>query len=499
MRLEYISHSCFVMHTNGKKIVFDPWITGSAYNNQWHLYPKPLSTSSVESADYILISHGHEDHLHAQSLKMINRNARIFFPFQWRKGVVQYFRFLGFGSITEATSFKSYTVDDITITYLGYSLESVIVVECEGKVIVNINDALNSNHETATNFLLEKIKSKWPKIDYLLSGWSGAGYFPNKVSYRGKDDVEVGKVREQYFADNFCKFTQFLQPRIAVPFAPGFVLLANENRWINHVKFSRQHVEEYYESNFEKNSFIQFPVFYPGDYMEDEKFHAVSPLQAEGDDKLYDNIDVLFAKEIAEVNTVSPFLKDGLNALCEKVEYWLNRNKKLYAKDVIEDSVFSVKLCDVAGDVFLNIRPDGKKLVARTGMFPQADDRLLITTKAALLSLNLDKPWGGDLLSIGYGAQVEVFEERSLEKNLDIVCMRLISRFPMFHEDFRSHIGRMLKYYLGNPSLTNLWIYQKIKLRPYVNKYPFNERDHWITYSKCELCKVCKIPEMRFS
>jgi hypothetical protein len=197
MRIEYISHSCFVIETGQTKIAFDPWITGTAYYNQWHLYPKPVDTTPVENADLILISHGHEDHLHHESLMMIQKKAHIFFPFQWREGVVDYLRHLQFEDITEAVSFKTYHFKDIKITYLGYSLESVIIVECEGYVIVNINDALNSNHETGVDYVLKKIKSRWPKIDFLLSGWSGAGYFPNKVHYKGKNDDEVARIREQ--------------------------------------------------------------------------------------------------------------------------------------------------------------------------------------------------------------------------------------------------------------------------------------------------------------
>jgi hypothetical protein len=68
----------------------------------------------------------------------------------------------------------------------------------------------------------------WPKIDFLLSGWSGAGYFPNKVRYKNKNDREVGQIREQYFADNFCKFTKYLQPDISIPFAPG-CLVSNQS------------------------------------------------------------------------------------------------------------------------------------------------------------------------------------------------------------------------------------------------------------------------------
>lgn len=500
MRLEYIAHSCFVIETGGKKLVFDPWITGSAYREQWHLFPKPIDTSLVENADAILISHGHEDHMHHASLKTINKKAHVFFPFQWRKGIVGYMNQLGFSKTTEAVSFKTYTYGEAKITYLGYSLESVIVVECEGMVIVNINDALNSNHETASTFLLDKIKKRWPNIDYLLSGWSGAGHFPNKIHYKNKNDDEIARIREQYFADNFCKFTKFLQPEIAIPFAPGFVLLSNENRWINDVKFPRQIIAQYYNDHFERNSPIQFPITFPGDYFEGKRFHQVSVLHAsKDDDEIYQNIDKIFEKEIERANAINWQTEDDINQLKTKLEKWLNRNIVLYEPEVVKDAIFSVRLTDVKGSAYLNIDSSNGKLTVQRSSTATKDDRLVITTRGELLSLNLDKPWGGDLLSIGYGVDIEVFDELSLEKNLDIACLRLISRFPMFREDFKSHLGRMMKYYLGNPLLTNLWIKQKIRLRPYVNKYPFNERDHWITYNKCELCKVCKIPEIDFA
>ena len=498
MRIEYIAHSCFVIETGQKKIVFDPWITGSAYNDQWHLFPKPVDISLVEQADLVLISHGHEDHMHRESLKRITKKAHVFFPFQWRKGIVGYFKHLQYKKITEAVSFKTYTVDGIRITYLGYSLESVVVVECEGYVIVNVNDALNSNHETASQFLLEKIKDRWPKIDFLLSGWSGAGYFPNKVHYKNKDDEEVARIREQYFADNFCKFTRFLQPDIAVPFAPGFVLLRDENRWINDVKFSRQIIDSYYKEHFENDSPIEFPIMYPGDYFEEKTFRSIPGTRFSSDHELYMNIDEIFKEEIVRANRIAWRNEEELDVLETKLTHWLNRNKVLYAKDVVSDAIFSIEFSDVRENRYFNVRSEGGKLLVNRSDHPRTDDRLLIRTQAGLLALNLEKEWGGDLLSIGYGADVQVYVELSLEKNLDIVCMRLISRFPMFREDFKDHAFRMLRYYIGNPSLTNLWIKQKIKLRPYVNKYPFNERDHWITYSKCDLCKVCNLPELDF-
>ncbi len=498
MKLQYVSHSCFVIETNGTRIAFDPWISPSAYCNQWFLHPRPVDTTDVVNADLLLISHGHEDHLNEESLKLINKSAQIYFPFQWRDAIVGYMNHLGFENVVEALSFRKYQYRDIAITYLGYSLESVIVVECEGIVIVNINDALNSNHETAVNYLLKEIKSRWPKIDYMLSGWSGAGYFPNKVHYKGKDDVEVARLREQYFANNFCRFAKYLQPDIAIAFAPGFVLLKNENRWINEIKFPRKTLNNYYRDNFESETKIQFPLTFPGDYFEGKAFHRVSPYHAVDEKDMYKNLETEFKEEIELVNRFEYMNEDDLVAVQEDLLHWMDKNQSLYHSEVIADVIFSIKLTDVEKEQFLNICfIDDKPVIRRSGSVSE-NDRLLIETSASLLSLNLKKVWGGDLLSIGYGISVFAYDERTLEKNLDIVCVRLISRFPNFKKDFNQHIPRILKYYLNHPSLTNLWIKQKVQLRPYVNKYPFNERDHWLTYNKCDLCKVCNMPEVDF-
>ncbi len=55
MEFIYYGHSCFQIELGGKKLLFDPFIT-----------PNPLSQSiSLDSieADYILLSHGHADHV----------------------------------------------------------------------------------------------------------------------------------------------------------------------------------------------------------------------------------------------------------------------------------------------------------------------------------------------------------------------------------------------------------------------------------------------------
>lgn len=53
-RIRYLSHSAFLLETAGKKLLFDPFFTGN---------PKaPKDVMSIRP-DYILVSHGHSDHL----------------------------------------------------------------------------------------------------------------------------------------------------------------------------------------------------------------------------------------------------------------------------------------------------------------------------------------------------------------------------------------------------------------------------------------------------
>ena len=115
-----------------------------------------------------------------------------------------------------------------------------------------------------------------------------------------------------------------------------------------------------------------------------------------------------------------------------------------------------------------------------------------------MLEHALARVWGGDAMTAGYALIVEMFDEDALEKNLDIVCVRLITRYPIMREDILKRPMRAAKYFITNPTIAALHLKQKIVLKPFVNRYPYNERDHWISTTKCELCKVCALPEIEY-
>jgi len=56
MKFTYYGHACFAVETQGKHLLFDPFITGNEL-------AKGIVDATTINADYILASHGHEDHV----------------------------------------------------------------------------------------------------------------------------------------------------------------------------------------------------------------------------------------------------------------------------------------------------------------------------------------------------------------------------------------------------------------------------------------------------
>ena len=66
MKLTYYGHACFAVETGGKNILFDPFITPNEG-------AKHINVANIK-ADYILLSHGHNDHT-ADCASIANRTG----------------------------------------------------------------------------------------------------------------------------------------------------------------------------------------------------------------------------------------------------------------------------------------------------------------------------------------------------------------------------------------------------------------------------------------
>ncbi|MDR1146010.1 MAG: metal-dependent hydrolase [Verrucomicrobiales bacterium] len=74
MQLTYFGHSCFSVAASGRTLLFDPFIT-----------PNPLAAHidvDTVSADYLLLSHGHADHLADAAAIAKRTGATVIAPFE---------------------------------------------------------------------------------------------------------------------------------------------------------------------------------------------------------------------------------------------------------------------------------------------------------------------------------------------------------------------------------------------------------------------------------
>ena len=55
MTITYYGHACFLVEIQGKKLLFDPFISGNPLASD-------VDMNRIE-ADYILLTHGHMDHV----------------------------------------------------------------------------------------------------------------------------------------------------------------------------------------------------------------------------------------------------------------------------------------------------------------------------------------------------------------------------------------------------------------------------------------------------
>ena len=64
-KVTWLGHSCLLIETSGERILIDPFLTGN---------PKASSTADAVAADFILVTHGHSDHV-GDTIAIANRTG----------------------------------------------------------------------------------------------------------------------------------------------------------------------------------------------------------------------------------------------------------------------------------------------------------------------------------------------------------------------------------------------------------------------------------------
>jgi L-ascorbate metabolism protein UlaG (beta-lactamase superfamily) len=156
MKLTYYGHSCFLIETQGKKLLFDPFISANPLANT-------IDIMAIE-ADYILITHGHQDHVLDVEAIAKNTGAVLVSNFEiinWfnEKGLIGHSlnhggkRIFDFGTVKYVSAIHSSVLSDGT--YGGNP---------GGFVIWNNDDCFYVSGDTALTYDMKLIPALCPPL-----------------------------------------------------------------------------------------------------------------------------------------------------------------------------------------------------------------------------------------------------------------------------------------------------------------------------------------------
>ena len=231
MKIKWINHAGFLLESGNVKLVTDPWMEGTAFDNGWKLLsPTLFSYNDFETVTHIWFSHEHPDHFSPANIKKIPAHFRasitVFYQTTDDKKVVEFCRKAGFKQVIELPPSKWFVVnaDFKVMNQNDRDGDSWLAINTEGVSILNLNDVVSYQSDVE----LSRLKRQIGDIDVLLTQFS----YANWVGNRADTDFRKQCAKEKYTAA--ANQIRVLKPSYVIPFASYVWFCHVENYYMNH-------------------------------------------------------------------------------------------------------------------------------------------------------------------------------------------------------------------------------------------------------------------------
>lgn len=244
MQLLNIGGATAILEHNGKRMLFDPWLDDGIFHGSWyHFPPSRVAIPDLGHLDYLYISHIHEDHCSAGTIKHLNKDAEVIIMDRQPNFVDRFldghgFRFARKHLVKARTPVQlapGLTVDIVEpdpADEMARMIDSALVIVWDGFVVFNANDCLP--HADGLRY----VRETYGKVDLALLPYSGGSGYPAcylNLSAAEKA-AEKRRIMDMRLA-NFVDAVKTLEPKYAMPFADQYLVAgsrADLNKFISH-------------------------------------------------------------------------------------------------------------------------------------------------------------------------------------------------------------------------------------------------------------------------
>jgi UDP-MurNAc hydroxylase len=455
MRVRLIGHAALLCETRDARIIMDPWIVGpSNLGSWWHLPAIPPDVAALPPVDFIYISHMHDDHFHAATLKTLAREPTVLVPRLYHPRLVRQLRRLGYRRIRELPHWGEVHLGGETrlcCTHVGR--DSVVVVTDGERSMLNANDALQGDAAKLGLRTLRELGQRY-RLDVAFLAFGTAGPFPKCYRFEDPAETMAPELKERAMLANFAAGARAAGAPVAVPFAGGFALLAERLLWMNEVKSTPRDALEFLAR---REPGLQGVEMNPGDIWDDREGLITLHPPVDWDRRL-ETIRSMHAQHVAELRRIDAEERLGPRDLPARLERRLQANAM--AARFLGRRMEGRFLIQVEGEPggSWEVNLNGAHATVRQG--DSGDWSVRLRIPARLLAAVLENPDGWETLAISY--KLDLFFRkgtRRLESTLDrlmytpspvaLVRMLLTPRFAAFAMTRRHDLARMLKAKLG--------------------------------------------------
>lgn len=203
LTFETLGNATIQFAVDGEPILAtDPWLVGTCYFGSWALDHAltPQQIANVQKSPFIWISHGHPDHLHHESLKLIPKDKTILLPDHYDHDIADFLTDQGFS--VEILGYRTWRRIHPQIEVMcldNENQDAILIVRFGDALVLNINDS----PWFGENVFLRNLVRKHPNDRvYLLQLCSIDADMRNFVDEHGRrtigapDELKLGAIWE---------------------------------------------------------------------------------------------------------------------------------------------------------------------------------------------------------------------------------------------------------------------------------------------------------------